>query len=243
MIKKVLVVSLFCCLAINSVFAFDVNGNKDKELMKVAKSILPSTEIQKVMPTEMPNVLAVLLANEEIIYIYPPKKLILIGEIYNSDGVSLSDKHLKAIGAKPRSDDAQGNKPLDISPLFEASIHIKDGDGKYGFIVFTDPDCPFCKQLDQLLSTQNVTVDYIYTPIDSLHPNARAKAVSHVMKNKKMTEDEAKKFIANGEHIATGLGLNGTPQTIIYEKEGKKPINGITGADPRAFAQYLPKVQ
>lgn len=216
---------------------FNVDKNKDKELLETAKKIMPSTDIKKVMATEVPNMLAVLLANEEVVYIYPPKKLILIGEIYNADGVSISDKHIEKLGAKKIDDGSEG--PLDISPLFRVSTRMSEGNHKYGFIVFTDPDCPFCQQLDNFLLSKGVTVDYVYTPIDSLHPQARAKAVKSVMEKNNISEAEATKKISEGEKIATGLGIKGTPQTIVYEIETKKPINGITGADIKAFGEYL----
>lgn len=237
LIKSVAILSIVA----SSLFAgtFNVDKNKDKELIEVAKKIMPSTDIKKVIETEIPNMLAVLLANEEVVYIYPPKQLIFIGEIYNANGVSVSDKHIEKIGAKKINDG--DNSPLDISPLFKVSTRMAEGSGKYGFIVFTDPDCPFCKELDSYLLSQGVTVDYVYTPIDSLHPDARAKATKIVKDKNKISESEAIQRIAEGEKIATGLGIKGTPQTIVYEIDTKKPINGITGADKKAFSEYVKK--
>lgn len=212
----------------------DFNIQGDRKLLDVAKKMMPSTDIKKVMPTEVPNMLAVLLANEEVIYILPQQNLIFLGEIYNTNGVSITDKHIKDIGAKKVD-----NEPIDISPLFKVSVPVREGKGKYGFIVFTDPDCPFCKQLDQFLTQQDVTIHYVYTPIDSKHPNARAKAIKEIMTKRSMNETEAKQLIGEGEKIATGLGLNGTPLTIVYEIASKKPIQGISGAKQSEYAPYL----
>lgn len=42
--------------------------------------------------------------------------------------------------------------------------------------VFTDPDCPYCKQLETLLNkVDNVEITYIYFPVTQLHPDAENK--------------------------------------------------------------------
>lgn len=222
-------------LLLSSLVASPFNTN-DKEMMAVAKKMLPSTDIKKVMPTEIPSMLAVLMGNEEVIYIYPPKALILVGEIYNTKGVNITDKHIQDIGAKKSNTD---DKALDIAPLFNVSVNMKEGNGKYGFIVFTDPDCPFCKQLESFLLKEDVSVNYIYTPLDQLHPNAREKSISIVMQKRSLSREEAIKLIGEGEKIGAALGVRGTPSTIVYEKESRKPVGGIGDADPKNYAPYL----
>ena len=236
-LKKLIFPIIASTLIVNSAFASSPFNTNEKEMMAVAKKMLPSTEIKKVMPTEIPSMLAVLMGNEEVIYIYPPKALILVGEIYNTKGVNITDKHIQEIGAKKVNND---DKPLDIAPLFNVSVKIKAGSGKYGFIVFTDPDCPFCKQLDSFLPKEDITIDYIYTPLDQLHPNAREKSINIVMQKRSLTREEATKLINEGEKLSTALGVNGTPSTIVYDKESRKPVNGIGGADPKLYAPYFP---
>lgn len=234
-IKRMILSISATTLLLSSLIASPFSTN-DKEMMAVAKKMLPSTDIKKVMPTEIPSMLAVLMGNEEVIYIYPPKALILVGEIYNTKGVNITDKHIQDIGAKKVNAD---DKPLDIAPLFNVSVNMKDGNGKYGFIVFTDPDCPFCKQLESFLLKEDVSVNYIYTPLDQLHPNAREKSINAVMQKRSISREEAIKLIGEGEKIGTALGVRGTPSTIVYEKETRKPIDGIGDANPNSFAKYL----
>ena len=154
-------------------------------LIDVATKMLPSTKIEKVIPTEIENFYAVSLENGNIIYINPAKDLIFFGEIYTRSGQSLTEKHIAKLGAKI------GNETLDISPLFKVSTRMNDATSKYGFIVFTDPDCPFCQQLEALLIKENVTIDYIYTPIDKLHPNAREKSIKSVMQKRGLSRESA----------------------------------------------------
>ncbi len=62
----------------------------------------------------------------------------------------------------------------DSFPLDHAIKFVK-GDGSRKLIVFSDPECPYCKRLEQeLAKMNNVTIyDFPY-PIESLHPGTTA---------------------------------------------------------------------
>ncbi len=60
------------------------------------------------------------------------------------------------------------------------NLAIKEvrGNGRRKLVVFSDPDCPFCQRLErQIEELDNVTLYTFLYPIDSLHPQAREKAV------------------------------------------------------------------
>jgi thiol:disulfide interchange protein DsbC len=66
--------------------------------------------------------------------------------------------------------------PFDQLPVAQA-IKVVKGNGSRKIAVFSDPDCPFCHQLENTFA--NVTDVTIYTflyPIASLHPDAPNKA-------------------------------------------------------------------
>lgn len=59
------------------------------------------------------------------------------------------------------------------------AIKTVKGDGSRVFAVFSDPDCPYCKQLEgELTRLDNVTIYTFLYPLESLHPEAKTKAVS-----------------------------------------------------------------
>lgn len=63
-------------------------------------------------------------------------------------------------------------------PLADA-IHAQRGDGNRTLAVFTDPDCPYCKKLEQeLQKLDNVTIYTFLFPLEGLHPGALQKAKS-----------------------------------------------------------------
>jgi thiol:disulfide interchange protein DsbC len=66
-----------------------------------------------------------------------------------------------------------GTLPLD------RAIKVVKGNGSRVFAVFSDPDCPFCQELEKnLLSVTDMTMYVFLFPIASLHPQAPAKAHS-----------------------------------------------------------------
>lgn len=55
--------------------------------------------------------------------------------------------------------------PLDSLPL-QSAIKVVKGDGKRRVAIFTDPNCPYCKQLEkELLSVTNVTIYTLLYPV------------------------------------------------------------------------------
>jgi len=112
-------------------------------------------------------------------------------------------------------------------PLKNA-IKIEKGNGKRIFAVFSDPDCPYCRQLESTLSRMTDFTMYVFLfPLDSLHPEASKRAESIWCNSNKAKAwqdyvlDSIKpelKTCANPivENIKLGekLGANGTPTLI-----------------------------
>lgn len=65
---------------------------------------------------------------------------------------------------------------FDELPLDMAFKRVK-GNGERKVAVFSDPDCPYCKQVEgDLAKLDNVTIYMFLFPIDALHPQARDHA-------------------------------------------------------------------
>lgn len=66
---------------------------------------------------------------------------------------------------------------FDSLPLDQA-IKVVRGNGSRKVVVFSDPDCPFCKKLEQkeLLPLTDVTIYTFLFPLDGLHPDAANKS-------------------------------------------------------------------
>lgn len=61
-------------------------------------------------------------------------------------------------------------------PLDKAMIKVK-GNGARKLVLFSDPDCPYCKQLErELVAVDDVTIYTFLYPLASIHPDAERKA-------------------------------------------------------------------
>lgn len=107
-------------------------------------------------------------------------------------------------------------------PLDDAIKTVR-GKGQRKLAVFSDPHCPYCRDLEKQLSRlDNVTVYTFLFPIDSLHPEAGAVAQSIWC-----AKDRAgtwKKFMATGK--APQPARCDTPIARNVELAGKARIDG-----------------
>ena len=117
---------------------------------------------------------------------------------------------------------------------FQNAIEIKKGSGVYKFAVFTDPDCPYCKALEQSLAKSEINdyTAYIFLyPLKELHPDAASKAESiwcakdrvQAWKNWMLNGIEPVKAncinpLASNEKLTKELDVSGTP--TIYLNDG-----------------------
>jgi thiol:disulfide interchange protein DsbC len=111
-----------------------------------------------------------------------------IYEVFTGDGIAYTDKTASYLFAGPLIDTRTRNnlsvqrmderRAVDFSTLpLDRAIKIVKGDGSRKVAVFSDPDCPFCQQLEKdLQSVTDITAYVFLYPIASLHPDAPAKA-------------------------------------------------------------------
>lgn len=146
--------------------------------------------------------------------------------------------------------------PMDMSKL-KTDAGIVFGKGKKDLFVFTDPECPYCKKMDQevlaKLSKDEYTV-YVYLFPLSFHQHAEAMSL-HIL-SKKSSDDKMKALhaissgsvdfenasyteaeriklkasLAKQVEIAQSLGVTGTP--TLFDAKGS-PVNWMSLA-PKA---------
>jgi thiol:disulfide interchange protein DsbC len=68
---------------------------------------------------------------------------------------------------------------IDFNSLpFDLAIKSVRGDGSRKLVVFADPLCPYCRQLEQeMQGISNVTIYTFLYPLETIHPGASVKAV------------------------------------------------------------------
>jgi len=137
-------------------------------------------------------------------------------------------------------------------PLNQA-IKVVKGNGSRKLVVFSDPDCPYCKQLEQkeLIGISDVTIYTFLYPINQLHPDSanKSRAIWCAPDRAKAWED----WMLNGQLVKAGscdtpieklaelgrkLGVTGTP--TLFFTDGKRipgayPAKDIENALSEAF--------
>lgn len=135
-------------------------------LKKTLEDKFPGAEVRGIVKTAYFGLYEVML-DDRIIYTDTRGKYLLVGSIYDSE----SKTNLTEL----RQRELNRVKVADL-PLDKAIVKIK-GNGERRLYVFSDPDCPFCAQLEKTLkAVDNTTVYTFLFPIDQLHPDAARKA-------------------------------------------------------------------
>lgn len=130
------------------------------------ESRFPGAHILNVQPSAIPG-LYELFMGDQIVYADAAGDYLIVG--------SIIDTQTKVNLTEARLND-HGKIDFGVLPLGRA-IKIVKGNGSRQFAVFSDPDCPYCQQLEKtLLSVTDITMYVFLYPIASLHPQAPAKA-------------------------------------------------------------------
>ena len=118
---------------------------------------------------------------------------------------------------------------------FKNAITVKYGKGTRQIAVFTDPDCPFCKNLDREIHSKlvndDITVHYFFNPLNIPgHEQAplkaakiwcapdRAEAYKSWMLNGILPNNDGscKNPVTETKKFSTSVGFNSTP-TIVFD--------------------------
>ncbi len=194
--------------------------------------VFPQSPIQGLSKTQIPGMLEAAV-DGQIFYITKDGRYILGGPLVDvQTRQNLTDARLEKINAIA----------FDSLPLDWAIKRVK-GSGARKMAIFEDPDCPYCKTLEQTLTgIDNVTVYVFLYPIDEIHPDAaakskavwcakdRAQAWDDIMRTGAIPANAADcdNPMAKIAAFARQHRITGTPTTIL--SNGRR----LVGAVPRA---------
>lgn len=123
------------------------------------------------------------------------------------------------------------NRPkFKVSDLREADA-IQVGTGTRRIFVFSDPDCPYCRQLQaELGKLQDVSIFIVPFPLTGLHPNAANVAESiwcsanpreawnsYVLRGVKPSDKSCANPLERNVALATKYGVMGTPAIVFAD--------------------------
>jgi thiol:disulfide interchange protein DsbC len=208
-------------------------------LKKSIEAAYPKLKVQSVTKTPYSGLYEVFLDGQ---IIYTDDKfsfLIVEGKVIDP----MSKRNLTG----ERLDDL--NK-VDFSALpLDQAIKVVKGNGSRKLVVFSDPDCPFCKRLEQreLVNITDVTIYTFLFPLEQLHPDAankskaiwcstdRAKAWTDWVINSQLpkTTQTCDTPIDKIASLGRKLGVSSTPTLIFSDGKrmlGAYPANEIEQA-------------
>ena len=141
----------------------------EAEIRKAIQDKFSEVKIQKITKTPYGGLFEVYMLGEggkRDILVYTDSKGSFLVE-----GNLIDLKQDKNITSERRAELTKVN--FDSLPL-DLALKVVKGNGKRKMVVFSDPDCPFCKRLEgDLAKITDVTIYTFLYPIDSLHPQAR----------------------------------------------------------------------
>lgn len=122
---------------------------------------------------------------------------------------------------------------VDFSTLpLDQAIKVVKGNGSKKLVVFSDPDCPYCKRLEQkeLIGISDVTVYTFLYPLEQLHPDSanKSRAIWCAPDRAKAWED----WILNAQLVK----VSGTCDTPIEKVAELGRKLGITSTPTLLFA-------
>lgn len=199
------------------------------------ESRYPGTPFKSVEETPLPGIFQVTMGRE-VAYVNEDGRYFLFN-------AHLFDMKTQTDLTKPAIDRAQS---IDFKtlPLKDAVKSVK-GNGKRVVAVFTDPDCPYCRQLEASLDKlTDATVYRFIFPIEGLHKGVteKSKALWCAGSNDASRLDALRAYMG-GAKKADGAANCANPIDRNVELAKKLGINGtptMIASDGRMLPGYLP---
>lgn len=124
-------------------------------------------KVNEVNATPIEGIYEVLLPGKQIIYVDKDAKHMIVGDLLDiAAKKNLTEERLAKLNV------------IDYDKLpFDKAIKEVRGAGQRSIAVFSDPDCPFCRRLEnEFAKMDNITIYTFLMPIPQLHPRAQKRA-------------------------------------------------------------------
>lgn len=226
MIKKTLLLTLFSALPVLTFAADPV-----QELTDRLRKQYPNTSFTSVEKAPIEGLYEITMG-KNIAYTDSTGRYFLFGNVYDMPAqVDVTASKRERLNRVSFPKDSLIN-----------AIKVVKGKGERQLVVFSDPDCPYCKQLEmELAKLDNVTIYTFLYPLEQLHPEAKARAISiwcnrsranawtdWMLLGKEPKPATCLNPIADNQNLGNRFGINGTPTMI---SEDGRQLSGAMRAD------------
>lgn len=133
-------------------------GPAEEDLLAALRRQYPATRFDRVEATPLPNLYAVAMG-ENVAYVTPGSlRHMVFGRLVDID--ALATRPPAAVDTKTQ----QARRDVAALPLRDAIKRVQ-GNGRRTLVVFTDPACGYCRQLErELAQVADVTLYYFMVP-------------------------------------------------------------------------------
>lgn len=220
-------------LALPPLFAAQASSPDLEQLQKTLTERLPKSKIVDIRPATVPGLYEVFTGGS-MFYSDPTGDYILSGSLIDTR----TQKNLTEARVNKRNAIRFDSLP------FDKAIKVVKGDGSRKLAVFTDPDCPYCRRLEEeMKSVSNVTMYLFMFPLKQIHPHAErhAKAIwcsddsakswaAWVLDRKEPADKTCQNDPVDATlQLGAKLHVNGTP--TIYFEDGSRQAGAMKAAD------------
>lgn len=204
-------------------------------VQKNLKLMYPKTRFDQVKATPLPGIYEVVMGRN-VAFVEESGRYFIFGRLFDME----SQEDITSV-AEPASP-AKQNQKIDFATLpMESAIKTVKGDGTRVLAVFSDPDCPYCRKLEQELDkVDNVTIYTFLMPLEQLHPQARSK--SDAVWCAKDRSSAWKTLMVSGKAPASVKGCE-APHAIVSATAEKLGISGtpfLVAGDGRTMPGAVP---
>jgi thiol:disulfide interchange protein DsbC len=208
-------------------------GDGEKAVRGALAKLAPSMKIEAIEKSELPGFYEVVVNNSQVLYVTADGKYLIQGDVFNvAQKASLTGRAQATLRLAELKNLPQSKR-----------IVFAPDNPKHTVTVFTDVDCPYCRQFHKQIAAYNqagIAVEYVLYPL-SIHPGAdkKAEAVWCAQdRNSAYTaamngQDPGKKTctnpVAETSALAQKIGISGTPTML---NENGVQVSGVIAQDP-----------
>jgi len=229
-------------IALLAIASFAHADDSEKAVRGAMHSLLPNASVDQVVKSELPGFYEVVVSGQ-IVYVSADGKYLLQGNLYNVP----AKKDLTA--SRVAATRAQAVEKLPASK----KIVFAPEHPKHTVTVFTDVDCPYCRQFHKQIAEFNnagIAVNYVLFPLD-IHPGADKKAsalwcaadrnaaYTAAMGGHDPGTATCTNPIAETKALAISLGINATPTVLA---EDGTTVDGNKAANPALLLAELDRL-
>ena len=212
--------TLLIGLALPAACLAEAGAPPSPAVLERLKSLYPATRFGAVSATPWRGVFEVAMGNN-IAYVDETGQFFLFGHLYDMKG----QRDLTA-----ERKDTLARIDFAALPLEDAIREVR-GSGARSFAIFSDPDCPYCRRLEaEIRNLSDVTIYTFLMPIQSLHPEARGKAIAvwcsddrvsawHALmwRDERLAARDCMHPVDRNIELGERLGISGTPTLVAAD--------------------------